>query len=167
MEADVAMYSAKKDGKSALKKYVKGMNDIFQNEFLLIRKVKEGLEKDEFYVQYQPIVSIDGSKVISFEALVRWQDEELGPVSPMRFIPVAESSGLILPIGALVCKKVMEFYDMLLARGLTAIKLSLNVSIVQFYQEHFVDDLVNATKTCGIDPKYMQIEITESIMIEA
>ncbi len=166
IEADVAMYNAKKDGKSALKKYVNGMNDVYQNEYLLVRKVKEGLDKNAFYVQYQPIVKSDGSEVVSFEALIRWKDEELGAVSPLQFIPLAESSGLILPIGELVCHKVMEFYMELKKFGYDKIKLSINVSIVQFYQKQFVEDLVKLTKECGIDPKYIQLEITESVMIE-
>ncbi len=167
MEADMAMYHAKKDGKSALKKYVKDMNDIYQNEYILIRKVKEGLDKEAFYVQYQPIVSCDGKKVVSFEALVRWDDEELGSISPAKFIPIAESSGLILPIGELVCEQVMNFHNQLEENGLHDIKLSINVSIVQFYQESFVKSLLNMTTKCGIEPKFIQLEITESVMIEA
>jgi EAL domain-containing protein (putative c-di-GMP-specific phosphodiesterase class I) len=142
------------------------MNDVYQNEYLLVRKVKEGLDKNAFYVQYQPIVKSDGSEVVSFEALIRWDDEELGAVSPLQFIPLAESSGLILPIGELVCQKVMEFYMELKKYGYDKIKLSINVSIVQFYQKQFVENLVKLTKECGIDPKYIQLEITESVMIE-
>lgn len=167
VEADVAMYNAKKSGKSALKKYVDGMNDIYQNEYLLIRKVKEALEKSEFYMQYQPIVNCDGSKVVSFEALVRWNDKELGAVAPAKFIPVAETSGLILPLGEFICKNVMEFYQRLRNQGIHHVKLSINVSIVQFYQGNFVQNLMQMTKLNNVDPRDIQLEITESVMIEA
>lgn len=167
IEADMAMYHAKKAGKSALKKYVKGMNDIYQNEYLMTNKIKEALEMDEFFLQYQPIVKSDGSMVTSFEVLLRWNNKEMGNVPPAKFIPVAESSGLILPIGKIIFQKAFEFYHRMCEEGIRNIKLSINVSIVQFYQDSFLEDLVTMVQLYDMEPRYVQLEITESIMIEA
>lgn len=166
IEADTAMYHVKKHGKSASIKYSSTMSNAFQNEFLLISKLKEGLKNHDFYMVFQPILKSDGRAVVGFEALIRWKDRDLGEISPERFINLAENSGLIIPIGAFVIEQSLLFASRLVKEGYKDKKISINVSIVQLYERGFIESLLNQIDQQNIRPELVQIELTESVMIE-
>lgn len=162
-EADTAMYHAKKEGKSASRHYRKTMKNVFQNEYIMIKNLKEAYIKEEFYLMFQPIMSAEDNTLDSYEALVRWHSPIHGHVSPDVFIGLAETSGLIIPIGYYIIDKALEFAKKIC---LDKVKVSINISVVQFYDEDFEGLLLRKIRKAGLVPDNVQIEITESVMIE-
>jgi EAL domain-containing protein (putative c-di-GMP-specific phosphodiesterase class I) len=124
-----------------------------------------GLDRGEFEVHYQPQVDIKTSRVIGYEGLLRWHCADLGPVSPMEFIPLAEETGFILPLGAWVLEQGLEFARTLTERGSEAI-VSVNVSAVQFLHHGFLEDVERRIEASGVPHASIGLEITESTLIE-
>ncbi|WP_052353772.1 putative bifunctional diguanylate cyclase/phosphodiesterase [Neobacillus jeddahensis] len=162
--ADVAMYLAKDEGKNKFKFFNPGLNEMMIKKMQLEAKLRRGLEENRLSLYYQPQVDLRTEKIIGLEALIRWHDPELGMVSPVEFIPIAEETGLIEPIGRWViqtaCQQLKEWQKI----GLMDVTMSVNVSIRQFQNAHFVNDVSKILAETKLEPQYLKIEITESIL---
>jgi EAL domain-containing protein (putative c-di-GMP-specific phosphodiesterase class I) len=123
------------------------------------------VDRNELFLLYQPQVNIHTRKITGLEALLRWQHPQLGLVQPNKFIGVAESSGLIVPIGEWVlrtaCSQAKEWQD----AGLPAVPVAVNVSAVQFRQQGFPELIRSVLADTGLDPKYLELELTESLLL--
>ena len=165
--ADIAMYGAKRGGGNDSLQYSTDMSESVARRFALESALQSALMKEEFTVFYQPQVNLKTGKITGFEALIRWRNAELGMVSPAEFIPVAEESRRILPIGLWVFKNACLFLKELRGEGFTDLTLSVNVSMLQLLQQDFVLSLVRQTAENGIPAEQVQLEITESILMES
>ena len=159
--ADAAMYKAKEAGRNAFRFYSSEMNDSTLQQLLMESGLRRGIGGEEFVLHYQPLVDIDGGGIVGAEALIRWQNPELGLIEPDRFIHVAEDNGLINPIGDWVlreaCRQVRAWQD----AGLPPLVVAVNVSPLQFRQAGFVDTVANALATSGLDARFLELELTE------
>jgi diguanylate cyclase (GGDEF)-like protein/PAS domain S-box-containing protein len=164
--ADSAMYHAKAQGRNNFQFYSAALTERAQSRFLVETSLRRALERREFLLHYQPKVSLATRKITGVEALIRWQNPELGMVPPGDFIVVAEESGLILPIGEWVlrsaCEQVKRWHD----QGLTPVKLSVNLSSKQFRRGPLKDTLARVLAETGFDPHCLEFEITESVLMD-
>ncbi|MGJ7912431.1 putative bifunctional diguanylate cyclase/phosphodiesterase [Neobacillus sp. LXY-1] len=162
--ADAAMYLAKEEGKNNFKFFNHKLNEAISKKIKLETRLRAGLEENNFSLNYQPQVELRTGKTIGFEALLRWNDPELGMVSPVDFIPVAEESGLIEPIGKWVletaCRQLVEWQQM----GMENVSMSVNASIRQFQNPNYVHEVQTTLAETNLNPKYLKIEITESVL---
>jgi len=127
--------------------------------------LREALDQQRIYLAYQPQLDLRGDRVIGAEALLRWTDPEMGVVSPADFVPIAEESGFIIPLGAWALQEVLRQGEQWNACGIH-LTLSVNVSAVQFHHAGFVDSLTELLKTSTLPPSQIELELTESILIQ-
>ena len=165
--ADIAMYGAKRAGRNLSLHYDTGMSDSVARRFALETALRTALELHEFQVVYQPQLDLHRNAIVGFEALLRWRNDTLGQVSPVEFIPVAEEARHILPIGLWVFQTACRFLSELNGKGYHDISLSVNVSMLQLLQYDFVQSFVETASQCGIAPSHIQLEITESILMQS
>jgi len=162
--ADVAMYVAKGKGKARYQLFEPGMHTAALRRLEVKADLRRAVEKDEFVLHYQPIVSLNGGALLGMEALVRWNHPERGLLPPLDFISVAEQSGLITPLGRWVlreaCRQATKW-----PLSNPSISLSVNVSTTQFQQPGLVEDVANALWDSGLDPSILTLEITESVLV--
>lgn len=166
--ADLAMYLAKSDGKGRYVIFEPKMHEALVERVELEADLRRGIEENEFIIHYQPIFDLGSSRVTGMEALVRWQHPRLGLVPPMKFIPLAEETGLIVPLGEWViveaCKQIqkwrMEF------QAMEDLSVTVNISIRQFHQRDLVHTVRRALGESGLRPASLILEITESFMME-
>jgi diguanylate cyclase (GGDEF)-like protein len=160
--ADMALYEAKNAGRGTYRFYEPEMNARIQARAKLEQDLESAFANGEFELFYQPIVSLDHDKITSFEALLRWNHPELGLVSPVEFIPVAEDMGLIIPLGEWVlrtaCAEAATWPD--------NIQVAVNISSVQLTSKNLANAVVGAIASSGIQPNRLELEITESVLIE-
>ena len=165
--ADAAMYRAKEGGRNNYVFYTADMNTSNTDKLAMERKLRQALNEDEYHLYYQPIVDLRTGTVFASEALLRWDSKEYGLVSPGRFIPILEDSGMIGIVGEWVlktaCRKNREWQEM----GYPPIQVSVNVSLYQFRQMNFVDTVREALDEVGLDPKYLKLELTESMLMDS
>jgi len=128
-----------------------------------LAKIAEGIDQEQFYMQYQPLLDLETDSICGFEALARMKNERLGQVSPVEFIPIAEETKLIVPLGEIIFKQAFLFIQELQKRGCCDIKVSVNVSAIQLLKRGFVDNLLHLINEMEIDPTAVGIEITESV----
>jgi diguanylate cyclase len=164
VKADMAMYKAKQAGKNQYRIYVEEMNEEIIELAELEKGLHRALKQDEFILYYQPKVDLNTGKVIGMEALIRWDHPSRGLIPPIKFIPMAEETGLIIPLGAWVlytaCKQNKEWQD----AGFPPLRISVNISPAQF-QYHLVSTVENVLKQTGLDPEWIELEITESMLV--
>ncbi|MGV8934184.1 MAG: EAL domain-containing protein [Gallionellaceae bacterium] len=164
-KADTAMYSAKTAGRNAYYFFTEQMNKDAVEHEQLRSGLRHALEHNEFHLQYQPQVDCLGKYISGVEALLRWTHPVLGPVSPARFIPVAEACGLIIPIGAWVleeaCRQAVAWH----AAGCKDLLMAVNLSAVQFKHGDLINTVLNALQHSGLKPQFLELELTESILI--
>lgn len=165
--ADIAMYEAKRKQKGSTMRYMQSLEHLFDNEYKMINEIEKGIKKNEFHLVFQPIMTVDGSYVNSFEALLRWNSSFYGPVSPNVFIPIAEIGGQILPLGDKVIDMAIDFIKMLQKNEQSVSKVSINISVIQFYEADFVTNLLTKLINNNIDCSMIQLEIVESMMIHS
>jgi diguanylate cyclase (GGDEF)-like protein/PAS domain S-box-containing protein len=163
--ADMAMYRAKEEGKNNYQFYSVETSPVSVENLLLESHLARALERKEFAVQYQPKVDIRTGEVRGAEALLRWWNLELGTVSPAHFIPVAEDTGLIVPIGKWVMKTACEQNMAWQRRGLRRIVMSVNLSPRQFKDPMLLDDIAEVLQRTGMAPELLELEITESMIM--
>lgn len=160
--SDMALYAAKAAGKNTLRLFEMEMDTQAQHKMALLSNLKKGLQRGEFRVFYQPQVNFKTGKVSGFEALVRWQHPEEGLVLPNEFIPLAEESGLIIELGAWVleqaCKDATTWPS--------DIRLSVNVSAVQFTSDDISKSVENALQQSGLDRRQLELELTETTLMK-
>ncbi|MDF2590965.1 MAG: diguanylate cyclase protein [Clostridia bacterium] len=164
--ADIAMYNAKAQSGNSFELYNNEMNDEIIEKLGLENGLKEALDNDEFCIYYQPQISIETSEVIGLEALIRWQHPVKGLISPFKFIPIAEESGLIIQIGEVVLRKACQQFVEWKKNNIEPKRIAVNISAKQFEQKNFVAVVKSIISNTGIDPKYLELEITESIAMK-
>ena len=164
--ADTAMYHAKNAGRNNFQFYAKYMNERTLSRLNMEAKLKKALEKNEFILHYQPQVKAATSTIVGVEALIRWEHPELGLVSPNEFIPIAEETGLIIPIGEWVLRTACAQMAAWHKAGFNELCVGVNLSSLQFRQGDIAKTIKNVLATTGLDPQYLEIEITESIIIQ-
>jgi diguanylate cyclase (GGDEF)-like protein/PAS domain S-box-containing protein len=164
--SDTAMYHAKAQGKNNFKFFTEDINKSTVERFLLENRFRQALDKLEFRLNYQPKIDLATGKIAGMEALLRWYHPEQGNVKPGLFIPLAEETGLVVPLGAWAlreaCRQNKEWQDM----GLNSLKVSVNLSPRQFREKNLIAQIREVLDETGLDPKYLMIEITESTIIE-
>jgi diguanylate cyclase (GGDEF)-like protein/PAS domain S-box-containing protein len=162
-KADIAMYAAKNKGKNNYQFYLQEQEDILKRINKLERDMRTALDKNEFYLEYQPKVNLVDGKMYGVEALVRWKHKELGLISPVEFISIAEKSGMIVPLGKWVlqtaCRQNKEW-----AESNLHLKMSVNVSPLQFEDKRFLEMVKQTLKDTQLSPESLTLEITESVM---
>ncbi|MDP2785493.1 MAG: EAL domain-containing protein [Sulfurimicrobium sp.] len=163
--ADAAMYRAKEQGRNSVQYYTAEINSRIFQRLMLENSLRTALERNEFALHYQPQVSLLSGEVIGMEALLRWHHAEMGMISPANFIPLAEDTGLIIPIGAWVlhtaCKQTKAWHD----AGLPPVRVAVNISGRQF-RENIPQLVEKALAESGLPPQYLELEITESVAMQ-
>lgn len=165
--ADYALHSAKKTGKNRFAYFDQTMNEAFSEWKVVERHLRTALEKDEFHICYQPQLDLDTGRISGFEALLRWRSPELGDVPPVRFIKIAEDTHSIIEIGKWVLKNACCFIKEIHRSGSPGLSVSVNISILQLLQEDFVDEVMNVLFQLDLAPACLELEITESILMES
>ncbi|GAF65407.1 hypothetical protein BTS2_2305 [Bacillus sp. TS-2] len=160
--ADLAMYDAKKNGKNRISKFDYKMEGSVRRRLLIEDLILNSLEQQECYLVYQTKIDLESNKVTGTEALVRWDNKEMGLVSPMEFIPIAEEIGFIHELGFWVLKKACLQWSEWKNLGYEPILMAVNISPLQFAQETFIDQVQNIIEETGMDPEFLELEITES-----
>ncbi len=163
--ADIAMYQAKAAGKNDYCIYTSDLLDHANRRLALESDLRRGIEQEEFFLMYQPQVEILSGKIVGLEALVRWQHPERGVLPPGHFIQVAEDSGLIVALGRQIMNRACQDWAVWRDAGLDPPRLAINVSGRQLDEEGFVDDLVAALATAGRPRPRLELEITESLIL--
>ncbi|MGH8642609.1 MAG: putative bifunctional diguanylate cyclase/phosphodiesterase, partial [Burkholderiales bacterium] len=163
--ADIAMYRAKDKGKNNYQFYSTQMDNYSVERLSLESGLRRALEREEFVLHYQPKVNIASGLITGMEALLRWQHPELGWVAPGRFIPIAEENGLILPIGAWVLKTACIQNRAWQRQGVRRFPVAVNLSPRQFAGETLLDDVKAALDASGLAPVDLELEITESMVM--
>lgn len=162
--ADLAMYRAKAEGGSALYSFLKEPVHGALEQFELETALRRAIEKNEFEVSYHPLVDISG-RLDGLEALLSWNHPKLGRTPPKQFIPIAEESGLIAPIGSWVMAQVCLTAAKWRQAQLRPVRLSVNVSAVQFSRSDFVDTVAAVLSTTGFPPEFLELELTETYVL--
>ena len=163
--ADAAMYHAKEGGRNSFSFYSREMNVSISAEFAMKNKLAKAVEQGELVLHYQPQATSTGLKLVGFEALLRWEHPELGRVGPDRFIPMAEETGLIVPIGEWVLLTACRFAAGLRNDGAEFSRVAVNLSARQLYQANLAKMIERILHTSGLPPEYLELEITESMMM--
>ncbi|SFU72811.1 PAS domain S-box-containing protein/diguanylate cyclase (GGDEF) domain-containing protein [Pseudoduganella namucuonensis] len=160
--ADIAMYRAKEMGGNNYQFYTAAMNERLGERMLIENALRTALERREFVLHYQPQVDIASGRIVGLEALIRWQHPELGMVAPNRFIPLAEETGLILPVGAWVLRTACEQLMAWRADGRRDLRVAVNVSARQMAEQDFVQSVADVLAATGVPPHCIELELTES-----
>ena len=163
--ADMAMYAAKERGTNEFEFFSKGMNKRALERRNLESALRTALKEEDFVLHYQPQFDLHSCRLCGVEALVRWTDKENGAVPPGKFIPLAEETGLIRPLGEWVLRNACLQYQKWLQLGHPPIRLAVNISGSQFTQPDFVEIIDRVLDQTGIDPRLLELEITESTLM--
>ncbi len=165
--ADTAMYRAKGAGRRSYQFFTQSMKEAAHERLDMENRLRKALEKQEFVLFYQPQVEIVTGRIIGTEALIRWQNPELGMVYPIKFIPVAEDCGLITPIGRWVLEEACRQNKTWQTEGLPPISIAVNLSPTQFIyrQQHIADMIADVLNITAMEPQYLEIELTESAVM--
>jgi diguanylate cyclase (GGDEF)-like protein/PAS domain S-box-containing protein len=164
--ADTAMYRAKDQGRDNYKLYTPKMNARIAERLALENSLRHGLERGEFLVYYQPQVDIASGNIVGMEALVRWQHPERGLVFPAEFIPVAEETGLIVPLGEWVLRSACAQNKAWQAAGFPPMRVAVNLSARQFQQRDLIEVVDEVLKETGLEARWLQLEITEGVAMQ-
>jgi len=163
--ADIAMYQAKEEGKNTFKYYSEAFNANSIERLTLESGLRHALERGEFRLHYQAKREVDSDRIAGMEALLRWEHPELGTLAPLKFIPIAEETGLIVPIGKWVlltaCRQNVAWQRM----GMPRLTMAVNLSARQFTDEHLLEDIASILRSTGMDPALLEVEIAESLLI--
>lgn len=163
--ADTAKYRAYEQ-RSKYVYFDAKMNDVLVEKLSLMNSLKVALDNDEFIIYYQPQYSLPDRRIMGFEALIRWNSPVLGMVSPGRFIPIAEESGAIIPLGSWILEESIKFIKRIHELGHDDLIISVNTSVIQFTQEKFAQEVMQLLDKYDLSPEMLELEITESIMMD-
>ena len=164
--ADLALHRAKSSGRDCFIAFSRDLSEEIQRRVLLEARLKHALARNELALHYQPKLEIRSGRLMGWEALLRWQSPELGAVSPEEFIPVAEQSGLILPIGDWVLREACRQMRAWQEQGLSAGTMAVNLSTRQFRQKDLAEQISTALRDSGLPPGDLELEITESSIMD-
>jgi diguanylate cyclase (GGDEF)-like protein/PAS domain S-box-containing protein len=162
--ADLAMYRAKSNGRNALQRFTPELGRCADERLALSRRMRAALAGGEFRLDYQPQVDLEANRVTGVEALLRWTDQELGPVSPATFIPIAEENGLIVPIGEWVMQQAC-FQAQVWQETLPGLRMSVNLSPRQFARGDILRVVQRTLTRAGLSPRLLELEITEGALM--
>ena len=165
MNADAAMYRAKEMGSNNLQFYAREMNSSHEEKLMLLDGLRGALEAGQFSLLYQPKVDLRTGRIFGVEALVRWDHPEYRYVSPARFIPLAEESGLIVQLGDWVMQTACAQNQTWRDEGLPPVTMSVNVSARQFEEQHLVERIAGALRKSALPPEGLEIEVTEGLIM--
>lgn len=164
--ARLALIMAKKEGKNLCRFYSSDMEMKLYGEFALRSDLIKAIKEEQFIINYHPVVSLSDNSILAAEALLRWNHPEWGIIGPSQFIHLAEETGLIVDIGKWALREVCRNYKSWAEKGLPSIKVSVNFSPVQLYEEDFAENVLGIIKEYGLDPKFLIVEITESVLLQ-
>jgi diguanylate cyclase (GGDEF)-like protein/PAS domain S-box-containing protein len=161
--ADAAMYRAKEDGRNSYRFFTSELQAVSDRTLMLDNALRRALEREQLTLQYQPQIDLHTNRLIGAEALLRWHHPELGPVSPAEFIPIAESSGLILRIGEWVIRTAVNQLAQWIKSGLPPITMSVNLSAIQFRHADLPELVSGILSDAGVAPELLELELTEGV----
>mgnify|MGYP003382256509 CR=1 FL=1 len=164
-KADAAMYCAKANGRNNYQFFTADMDAMAVQHQFVENSLRRALKHGEFELRYQPRIDIASGLMTGAEALIRWQDPDLGIVYPGQFVPIAEKCGLIVPIGQWVLREACRQVQAWLDSGLPAVPVSVNISVVEFRHINFIEGVALILRETGLTPHYLQLELTESIVM--
>jgi len=163
--ADTAMYHAKASGRNTYQFFRADMNTRAVRRLFVENSLRRALKQGEFLLHYQPKIDLASGGITGAEALIRWQDPDLGLIHPAQFVPIAEDNGLIVPLGRWVLREACRQVQAWLDAGLPAVPVSVNISAMEFRHEGFVEGVALILKETGLAPHYLELELTESILM--
>ncbi len=163
--ADAAMYEAKRNGRQSYQFFRREMNVPTVEHDFIEQSLRLAMERNELTLHYQPKVDLKTGAIIGAEALSRWNHPTRGPIPPNQFIPIAEESGLIFPIGDWVFREACSQARAWADAGMRAKTMAVNVSAVQFQSEHFLDGLFATLNKTGLDPGFLELDVNESVLM--
>src|SRR6202171_5909067 len=164
--ADIAMYQAKENGRQSYQFFKPVMNVRAVERQSIEESLRLALERHEFALHYQPKINLRTGEITGAEALIRWTHPVRGPVSPAQFIPVAEDCGLILPIGNWVLREACNQARTWMDAGLPLATMAVNISAMEFRDENFLEGVFAILKETGLDPRSLELELTESVLMK-
>jgi diguanylate cyclase (GGDEF)-like protein/PAS domain S-box-containing protein len=164
--ADIAMYAAKEMGRNNFQFFSAEMNARAMEKLELETRLRRAIEHNDLTLAYQPQLNLDSGRIAGREALLRWRDPEAGMIPPGKFIPIAEETGLIIPLGEWVLKTACAQAWAWQKAGFPPMRIAVNVSSLQFKRLDFVDMVESVLRETGLDPGLLEIELTESIVME-
>jgi diguanylate cyclase (GGDEF)-like protein len=166
--ADTAMYHAKASGRNTYKYFSREMHERIEYDMKITQELNKAITREELSIHFQPQINVLNQELVGFEALIRWDHPVLGKVGPSQFIPVAETNGLITDIGDWCLLQALRqakiWNDQMPASK--KINMAVNVSSLQFKQTHFARHIINLVEQSGLPPKYLELEITETAIME-
>ncbi|MCG6552235.1 MAG: EAL domain-containing protein [Candidatus Magnetominusculus sp. LBB02] len=160
--ADLAMYHVKEHGRNRYEFFNPAMDEALQEKTKMEAALRVALEQDEFELLYQPQIDIKSGKLVGCEALIRWNHPEMGVISPVKFIPLAEETMLVVPIGEWVLRQACNQNRLWQKQGFHMERISVNLSALQFKDDMFVEKISAILKETGLEPHCLDVEITES-----
>lgn len=165
--AYIAMFKAKDGGKDKFVLYSPIMNEVIVERMKIEKNLRTALENKEFELHYQPQLNLRTGRIDGFEALLRWRNPELGCVPPLKFIKIAEENNFIISLGEWVLREACSFLKKLHLEGYTNCTMAINVCILELLEDNFVEGVIKTLGDMDLETKYLEIEITESILIES
>ncbi|MGP9801273.1 EAL domain-containing protein [Rheinheimera sp. NSM] len=164
-QADLAMYRAKQLGRNNCQWYSADLDVALNQQLNLRAKLKKAISNQEFELYYQPQIDAVSGDIIGLEALLRWPEQQ-GFISPEEFIPLAEETGEIVPLSNWVLDNASRYNQSLIARGIASVVMAVNVSSIQFQRSNFVEHLQHTLQTNGLEPRWFEVELTESVLFD-
>jgi diguanylate cyclase len=164
--ATAALYRARQQGGDGYQFYTADMNAAAMPRLTLENRLRRAVERGELSVYYQPKIDMDSKRIVGMEALARWQSPELGSVSPAEFIPLAEDSGLIIPVGEWVLRTACAQNSLWQAGGLGRLRVAVNLSARQFREQNLSAKILRILGETGLNPQHLELEVTESSIME-
>jgi len=163
--ADTAMYYAKENGRNNFKFFEPDMNTRAVQRQSIESSLRQALDRQEFVLHYQPKIDLQSGTIVGAEALIRWQHPQRGLLSPGEFVPIAEDSGLIRPIGLWVLREACRQAQTWLQAGLPPITVAVNTSALELRADDFLENLRAILEETQIEPRYLELELTESVLM--
>lgn len=163
LNADTALYAIKGEGKNEHAFFTREMEEKSLQQALLENELRKAIERDQFYIDYQPKIDFVQNKVVGMEALIRWRHPDLGIISPGQFIPLAEETGLISQIGEWVLRKACEQNKTWQDEGYPPLRISVNLSVKQLMEPNIVEKIKQILEETELEPKWLELEVTESV----
>ncbi len=165
-KSDAAMYEAKASGRNSYRRYSPGSVMYNPARMLMENELRQAIEREELVLHFQPQIELGSDEILGVEALVRWRHPERGLVPPVQFIPVAEESGLIVPLGEWVIRNALRQIKSWENRGAAPLRIAVNISALQFHRHKFPNFLNACIKEFEVDPRLIELELTESALMK-
>ncbi len=164
--ADNALYKTKERGRNQYQLYMPTMSSVSSERLTLEHLLHQALEREEFSLHYQPQINIQTGQIAGLEALLRWEQRELGMISPAKFIPIAEENGLIIPIGEWILREACRQNQIWQLEGLSPLRMGVNLSARQFQQPNLVEIITQVLDETRLAPDWLELEITETTLMQ-